>query len=92
MLLVAATADDRRQAYTRFHRSLEDPPFLERAQAALTPPAGSILHKRWNETLTSKELGCTVELPTQEMWVDQVPPHRYRILIWNLTTIPETPA
>lgn len=29
--------------------------FLERAQAALTPPAGSILHERWKTTWTSSE-------------------------------------
>jgi hypothetical protein len=57
------------------------PGFLERAQA-LAPPAGSVLHVRWNETWRgrAKVLGCTVEVPTQEMWIDQTPPHRYRRL------------
>jgi hypothetical protein len=56
------------------------PGFLERAQAALTPPAGSVLHVRSKQTITSKVLGCTAELPTEEMWIDQTPPHRYRML------------
>jgi hypothetical protein len=65
------------------------PGFLERAQAALAPPAGSILHVRWNETHISRELGCTVDLPTQELWVDQTPPHRYRIVGWNPPAVPQ---
>lgn len=65
------------------------PGFLERAQAALAPPAGSVLHVRWNETITSKVLGCTVQLPTQEMWIDQTTPHRYRRLGQTLPGIPQ---
>jgi hypothetical protein len=65
------------------------PGFLERAQAALSPPEGSVLHMRWNETHISEELGCTVELPTQELWIDQEPPHRFRLLGWSLPGIPK---
>jgi hypothetical protein len=65
------------------------PGFLDRAQAGLAPPAGSILHVRWNETHVSRDLGCRVELPTQELWIDQTPPHRYRVLAWNLPDVPQ---
>jgi hypothetical protein len=58
------------------------PGFLERAQAALTPPAGSILHERWKTTWTSREFGCTVTTGPDEIWYDQTPPHRYRAL-WS---------
>jgi hypothetical protein len=62
------------------------PGLLERAQAALTPPAGSVLHLRWNETHISVDLGCKVELTTQELWVDQQRPHRYRAIRWQPPT------
>ena len=35
------------------------PGFLERAQAALTPPAGTILHMRWESGLGSIDPACT---------------------------------
>ena len=54
------------------------PGFLERAQAALTPPAGTVLHMRWQATSSSAEYSCTVTHPVGEMWIDQAPPHRYR--------------
>jgi hypothetical protein len=56
------------------------PGFLEKADAALTPPVGSILHFKVILTVTSKELDCTAARPT-EVWIDQTPPHRYRALI-----------
>jgi hypothetical protein len=52
------------------------PGFLERAQAALTPPAGVILHKKSEATVPS-DPACT---GTVEMWIDQTPPYRYRLL------------
>jgi len=57
------------------------PGFLERAQAALTPPAGTVLHVKyeWTRT-TSGDSSCTITDPI-EMWVDQTPPHRYRGLL-----------
>jgi hypothetical protein len=55
------------------------PGFLERAQAALTPQAGTILHYKSEVTLTSTDPGCTVTRPI-EIWIDQTPPHRYRAL------------
>jgi hypothetical protein len=56
------------------------PGFLERAQAALTPPAGSILHYQW-ETKMLAESGCVPG--SHEIWVDQTPPYAYRLLATN---------
>lgn len=88
------------------------PGFLERAQAALTPPAGTILHMKWESGLGSIDPACTItrgwyaELPEalpgaveslpgavgtrltnswiargpHEAWVDQTPPHRFRMI------------
>lgn len=55
------------------------PGFLERAQAALTPPAGTVLHAKyeWTRTVVGR---CTVTDPPVETWVDQTPPHNYRVL------------
>ena len=36
------------------------PGFLERAEAALTPDAGTILHYKWVTTSTSTDPACTV--------------------------------
>jgi hypothetical protein len=55
------------------------PGFLERAQAALTPPATTFLHFKSEGTLISTDPACTVTRPT-EIWIDQTPPHRYRAL------------
>ena len=57
------------------------PGFLERAEAALTPPAGTILHVKWELTSTSTSPACTVRHGASEIWVDQTPPHRYRVLM-----------
>ena len=56
------------------------PGFLERAQAALTPAPGTILHYRWEATRTSKDFRCTVTEGPNEIWIDQTPPYRYRVL------------
>jgi hypothetical protein len=58
------------------------PTFLERARAALTPPAGMILHEKWEETTTtSTDPACTVEHGPSEIWIDETPPYRYRLLV-----------
>lgn len=57
------------------------PGLLERAQAALTPPAGTILHHKWEATLTSTDHACTVTRGPNEIWIDQAPPHRFRALL-----------
>lgn len=64
------------------------PSFVERAEAALRPPAGTILHQKWIVTTTSTAFGCTVRHRPNESWLDQVPPHRYRILL----NVPPPPA
>jgi hypothetical protein len=55
------------------------PGFLERAQAALTPPAGSILHYEW-EYETPSAAGCASPR-LNEIWIDQTPPYAYRLLL-----------
>ena len=66
------------------------PSFLARAEAALTPPNGTILHMRWEVTTsTSSDSGCTVTRGPSEIWIDQARPHRYRVL---LNDLPPDPA
>ena len=65
------------------------PSFLARAEAALTPPSGTVLHMRWEVTSTSSDSGCTVTRGPSEIWIDQAPPHRYRVL---LNDFPPDPA
>ena len=61
--------------------------FLERAEAALTPPAGTILHLKWELTATSTDPACTVRHGPSEMWIDQTPPHRFRVLMDTLPSV-----
>jgi hypothetical protein len=53
--------------------------FLERAEAALTPPPGAILHQRLETTVSSRDFGCTITARPSEMWIDQMPPRRWRV-------------
>jgi hypothetical protein len=55
----------------------DSPEFLEKAQAALTPPAGMVLHQEWEATSSSSKYGCTVTRPT-EVWLHQKFPYKYR--------------
>jgi hypothetical protein len=57
------------------------PSFLARAEAALKPAPGTVLHQKWVVTTTSSEFGCTVKHRPNEIWIDQTPPHRYRVLL-----------
>lgn len=57
------------------------PGFLERAQAALTPSAGTILHYKWQETRTWTQFSCTVTERPSEIWIDQTYPRKYRALL-----------
>lgn len=57
------------------------PGFLARAEAALTPPNGTVLHMKWDVTSTSTDSGCQVTRGPSEIWIDQAPPHRYRVLL-----------
>jgi hypothetical protein len=54
--------------------------FLARAEAALTPPAGMILHEKSEATTTSTDPACTVAHGPSEIWIDEKPPYRYRVL------------
>lgn len=65
------------------------PGFLARAEAALTPPAGTVLHMKWEVTSTSTDPACTVTRGPSEIWIDQTTPHRYRVL---LNDFPPDPA
>lgn len=64
------------------------PGVLERAQAALTPPAGTILHEKSEMTWISTDPACTVTRGPSEIWIDQEPPHRYRALLNDLPAEP----
>jgi hypothetical protein len=57
--------------------------FLERADAALAPPADTILHLKWEvmSSVTEGEPACTVTRGPNEIWIDQAPPHRFRALL-----------
>jgi hypothetical protein len=57
------------------------PSFLAKAEAALTPPSGTVLHVRWEVTSTSTDPACKVTRGPSEIWIDQAPPHRYRVLL-----------
>jgi hypothetical protein len=60
------------------------PGFLERAQAALTPPEGTILHAKWELTRTSRDFGCAVRVGPNELWADLTFPYRYRWIDHNV--------
>lgn len=59
------------------------PGLLDRAQAALTPPAGSVVHMKWDVTRTSPEFGCTLTIGPNEWWADQTSPYTYRLVNSN---------
>ena len=60
------------------------PGFLARAQAALTPPAGTVLHLKWETTSTWTRSFCTVTHAQGEVWIDGAPPHSYRVFLNDL--------
>ncbi len=64
------------------------PSFLARAEAALTPSADTVLHERWEVTVTSLDPQCTVTRGPNEIWIDATPPHRYRALLDDLPLDP----
>jgi hypothetical protein len=55
------------------------PDFLTKAQAALTPPTGTVLHVkyRFGRPRGTRRDQCAIG---SEFWIDQTPPYRYRIL------------
>jgi hypothetical protein len=60
------------------------PSFLERAEAALTPPAGTVLHEKIDITSTWTRPACRVTGTQAEVWIDTTPPHSYRVLLNDL--------
>jgi hypothetical protein len=64
------------------------PSFLARADAALTPPAGMIVHEKWQLTSVAKDLNCTVKHKPTEIWIDETRPYRYRVLLNELLPLP----
>jgi hypothetical protein len=50
---------------------------LAQAQAALTPPPGTILHFKLSKSQMSTRFGCTVT-GQDEMWIDQTSPDKWR--------------
>jgi hypothetical protein len=59
----------------------ESPTLLERAEAALAPRDGTILHEKWEVTVTSTDPACTVTRGPNEIWIDQASPYRFRALL-----------
>jgi hypothetical protein len=65
------------------------PGFLERAHAALAPPAGTVLHMKWEEGVNAIDRTCVftrfgrgmVSRGPHEAWVDQEPPHNWRLVM-----------
>ena len=63
--------------------------FLQRAHAALAPPAGTVLHMKWEEGVDSIDRTCVftrfgsgmVSRGPHEAWVDQEPPHNWRLVL-----------
>jgi hypothetical protein len=81
--VVAVAAVTTLSVSTPWHGS---PNFLEKAAAALTAPPGTILHEKWNLTVISKTpQRCTADRGTQEIWIDQKPPHRFRALLNDIS-------
>ena len=64
------------------------PSFLEKAEAALAPRAGMILHQKWEITFASADLACTVRHHPNEIWVDETPPYRFRAYLDDLESVP----
>lgn len=60
------------------------PGFLARAEAALTPSAGTVLHQRWETTSTWTRAFCKVTRSQGDVWIDGAPPHSYRVLLNDL--------
>jgi hypothetical protein len=48
------------------------------------------VHIRWETLTTSREFGCTVEPGPSEVWADQTPPLRYRLVAPRLEPYPAT--
>ena len=60
------------------------PGFLERADAALTPPSGAVLHVKIDTTSTWTRPNCKVTVSQWEAWIDTTPPNSYRLVMNDL--------
>ena len=69
----------------------QSPGLLARAEAALTPPAASVLHLATETTYSTKKFGCTVTRGPTEYWIDQKPPHRFRATNEFIPPVPWEP-
>jgi hypothetical protein len=58
--------------------------FLAKAEAALAPPAGTVLHMKLETTSTWTRRFCTVIHGQGKVWVDGASPHSYRLLLNDL--------
>jgi hypothetical protein len=73
------------------------PTFLERAEAALTPPADTVLHMKWEvtskfEPMSSRtDPACSVIRGPNEIWIDLAPPHTYRAILDDLPAAGSSP-
>ena len=65
------------------------PGLLEEAQAALTAPPDTIRYAKWEVTSTSTEHACTVTRGPTELWMDTMPPYRWRVLLRDLPLVAE---
>jgi hypothetical protein len=70
----------------------QSPGFLTRAEAALTPPAATVLHTKTETTYSTKEFACTVTRGPTEYWIDQAPRHQFRATNEFLPTDPSDPS
>ena len=59
----------------------DSPGFLERAEAALTPPAETIVHMKWEVTSSVSDPACSVTRGPNEIWIDLARPHSYRAIL-----------
>jgi hypothetical protein len=67
----------------------DSPGLLEEAQAALTAPPNTIQYAKWQVTSSSTDPSCTVTRGPTELWVDTVPPYRWRVLRRDLPLLEE---
>jgi hypothetical protein len=85
LLLTAATLAIATSAALLFTGPWSSSPgFLARAEAALTPPADTVLHIKSETTSTWTRPACAVTRSQREVWIDGAPPHSYRLLLNDL--------
>ena len=90
LLAAAAVAATAAVVLFFFAPSGTAPSVIERAQAALTPPRGTIAHRKWVVTMRSPGFGCTVTRRPNELWFDVRLPRRYRLVTTHPFPDPRT--